>query len=801
MKNLFLMRHGYFKTLPLLFVFIFVIGFTTARAVTIFGATTANQLVRFDSATPGTLTTVGPITGLRDSENIVGIDFRPATGQLFAIGDKSGLYTINKSNGAATLVASLSPALSGAAFGIDFNPTVDRIRIVSNSGQNLRVNPTNGAVTVDGVLNPGTPNVTAAAYTNSFSGSTTTTLFDIDTGSDTLFTQNPPNAGTLVAVGPLGVNATDVNGFDISAADNTAYAALTVAAVTRLYTINTVTGAATAGGLIGTGLTAIRGISVDAGSAAQNLSVYGLTTTNQLVRFNSSRPNTILSTVAITGLQGQENLLGIDFRPATGQLFGLGGSNRIYTINPATGAATQVGAMGLFTLNGSDFGFDFNPLPDRIRVVSDTEQNLRLNPNDGTLSATDGPLAYAVGDPNGGQNPNVVAAAYINSFAGATATTLYDIDSNLDILVTQNPPNSGTLNTVGPLGVNTTSTVGFDAAPGNNTALAAFQLTGDTASKLYSINLTTGAASFIGPIGTAVPLRGIAIGPGSSASTTIDFDGDGRTDYAVFRPSIGNWFINRSSNNSSYNVPFGLAGVDILTPGDYDGDGKTDIAVWRSTEGMFYVLRSLDNQTQYYRFGISGDEPVARDYDGDGKTDFAVVRRAGGQLIWYIANSSNGSFRTEQFGLGTDIAIPGDYDGDGRFDLAVRRGTGSQQAVFYLQQSQAGLSVIPWGLGGDIVVTGDYDGDGRTDLTALRQGTPYVWYILNSSNGGFTGVQFGTKPHLAAQGDYDGDGKTDIAVWDPQAGVFYTLRSTTGATVTARFGQNGDEPVANFDSH
>jgi hypothetical protein len=131
-----------------------------------------------------------------------------------------------------------------------------------------------------------------------------------------------------------------------------------------------------------------------------------------------------MSTVAITGLGAGETILGMDFRPATGQLYALGSTSRIYIINLTTGVATQVGTDGAFTLNGTKFGFDFNPVPDRIRVISNTEQSLRLNPNDGTLTASDIPLAYEPADPNAGTNPTAGAAAYTNSFAGATSTTL-----------------------------------------------------------------------------------------------------------------------------------------------------------------------------------------------------------------------------------------------------------------------------------------------------------------------------------------------------------------------------------------
>src|SRR5215204_431048 len=115
----------------------------------------------------------------------------------------------------------------------------------------------------------------------------------------------------------------------------------------------------------------------------------GLTTTNQLVFFDTENPGSPLRIAPVTGLQLGEDLLGIDVRPATGQLYGLGSTSRLYTIDQTTGVATQVGAAGAFLLSGADFGFDFNPVPDRIRVVSDADQNLRLNPNDGSVTALD----------------------------------------------------------------------------------------------------------------------------------------------------------------------------------------------------------------------------------------------------------------------------------------------------------------------------------------------------------------------------------------------------------------------------
>lgn len=241
---------------------------------------------------------------------------------------------------------------------------------------------------------------------------------------------------------------------------------------------------------------------------------YGLTTGNNLVTFDTATPGTINSALPITGLLGGDNLLGIDFRPATGQLYGLGSGSRLYTINLGTGAATQIGTNGAFTITAAGFGFDFNPVPDRIRVIGNNGQDLRLNPVTGGLAATDGTIAYAVGDANFGATPNIAGSAYINNFAGATNTTLYNIDSNLRILTIQNPPNSGTNNTVGSLtvGFSLSDNLGFDISGLSGQAFASLASPSDTNSSLYSINLATGVATPVGVIGGAL-LRDISLAP------------------------------------------------------------------------------------------------------------------------------------------------------------------------------------------------------------------------------------------------------------------------------------------------
>ena len=214
-----------------------------------YAVTALNTLLIFNPNDPSIVVTKA-ITGLSSGETVMGIDFRPLNGQLYALGSTSRLYTINASSGLATAVGSslFSTALSGTDFGFDFNPFADRVRIISNTGQNLRVNPATGAVTVDGALNPLTTGISAAAYTNNFAGTLATMLLDIDVNTDKLYQQNPPNSGTLVEIGNLGVNADAATGFDIGGATGTAYAILTSGGATNLYEINTTSGAASVKG-------------------------------------------------------------------------------------------------------------------------------------------------------------------------------------------------------------------------------------------------------------------------------------------------------------------------------------------------------------------------------------------------------------------------------------------------------------------------------------------------------------------------------------------------------------------------
>ncbi len=811
--------HSYLVASILLGLFFFVGAATQVKAIQAYGVTAEGLFVRFDTDAPNIVTVVRTsVGGLQSGERILGIDFRPANGQLYAVSSLSRIYTINITTGVATPVGFLSVPLNSATnVGFDFNPTVDRIRIVTDNEQNLRVNPNDGSSVNDGTLafatgdtNAGrNPNIVGSAYTNSFAGAVSTALYGIDSNLDILVRQDPANDGRLLTVGPLGFNTTERVGFDIDARTGTAFATLTVGTSPALVSISLSTGTATFRGNIDANITSFALVPSTV-VQVPNFSGYALTLNQQLIQFNSTNPNVGVRTVPITGLLAGQTLRGIDFRPATGQLFGFGSTGTIgslYTINPRTGVATFIGNVNADS-TGNDFGFDFNPTVDRIRIVNEQEKNLRVNPNDATVTQ-DGTLVYAAGDPNFGRDPYITAAAYTNSFQGATTTALYDIDANQDTLVQQDPANAGTLRTVGNLGFDITRYAGFDIASGNR-GFVALQANGSTNSGFYTINLMTGALGFVGTFGTSSPVISLAFVSGATATNRLDFDGDARADYALFRPSTGQYLIRNSANGTTRTVTFGQASTDIQTPGDYDGDGLTDIAVYRRDNSTFYVLRSSDNTGNelQVQFGQRGDEPVARDYDGDGRTDFAVVRRTGGNLVWFIMNSTNGNVRQEQFGLASDFVAPGDYDGDGRFDLAVYRGDSNGLGFFIYKESSTGnVKTVRFGLASDLVVPGDYDGDGKTDFALVREGNPFTWFILRSSDLGVTIIQFGQKPQFEVQNDYDGDGRTDIATYDPRTSQFFVLRSTgrstdaDGGITTVNFGQSGDYPIANYDVH
>ena len=263
-----------------------------------------------------------------------------------------------------------------------------------------------------------------------------------------------------------------------------------------------------------------------------------------------------------------------------------------------------------------------------------------------------------------------------------------------------------------------------------------------------------------------------------------DFDGDGKTDISVFRPSSGNWYIMRSRDNAVTAQNFGLS-TDSLAPADFDGDGKTDIAVFRS--GAWYIMRSRDGFAAI-QFGQAGDIAQPGDYDGDGIADVAVYRSSTG--VWYLQRSRDG-LAVIQFGSTTDRAVAADYDGDGRTDVAVYR-----DGIWYVLKSTAGFYAVQFGLSSDIPVMGDYSGDNKADVAVFRPSTG-EWYVLRSENNSVYSIPFGTDGDVPAAGDYDGDGRFDTAVFRPSTSTWYMQRSASGLSIQG-FGAPGDISVPGY---
>lgn len=269
-------------------------------------------------------------------------------------------------------------------------------------------------------------------------------------------------------------------------------------------------------------------------------------------------------------------------------------------------------------------------------------------------------------------------------------------------------------------------------------------------------------------------------------NSAFDYDGDGKADISVFRPSNGGWYRVNSSNNSFSGLNFGLLN-DIITPADFDGDGKTDIAVFR--KGFWYRINSSTNQFVATHFGQAGDVPVAGDFDGDGRADIAVYRPSNG--FWYRINSSNEQFFALQFGTIEDKPQVADFDGDGKSDIAVYRP--SNGGWYRINSSNNSFFGANFGIAEDIPTAADYDADGKADISVFRPSAG-AWYRLNSSNNQFFGQQFGISEDKPVAADYDGDGKTDIAVFRPSAGSWYIHRSGSGF-FAQQFGTNGDIPT------
>lgn len=275
--------------------------------------------------------------------------------------------------------------------------------------------------------------------------------------------------------------------------------------------------------------------------------------------------------------------------------------------------------------------------------------------------------------------------------------------------------------------------------------------------------------------------------------TPSDFDGDGKTDVAMFRPTTHQWWLRRSTLGN-LTTQFGGT-TDAITPADFDGDGLTDLAVWRESALAFFIFESSTSTVRTEDFGLPGDNPkVVADWDGDGKADPAVFRPGGGVPTFFFRgslNNSNGSITYIQWGSSTDKPVVGDFDGDGKADAAVFK----QDGNWWIRRSSNGTVLIQnWGVAADRPLNGDFDGDGKSDFAVFKPDGS--WWIMQSSNGQPRVQPFGLATDVLTPGDYDGDSKTDIAIFRPSNGQTWILSSSSGIASNFTFGTTGDIPAA-----
>jgi hypothetical protein len=297
----------------------------------------------------------------------------------------------------------------------------------------------------------------------------------------------------------------------------------------------------------------------------------------------------------------------------------------------------------------------------------------------------------------------------------------------------------------------------------------------------------TGTSGFGNPVAQAVVIQIKTYL--RNGGTFGDLNNDGKAEISVYRSSNGVWHSLDSFDNSYTPFQWGIA-TDKLAPADYDGDGRTDRAVFR--DGTWYIYQSSNNQIRTVQWGTANDLPRPGDFNGDGFADITVFRPSTG--VWYILYSNpiqpgNITFNITQFGANGDKPVLGDFDGDGKTDIAVFRPT---TGVWYiLQSSNAQARIVSFGVNGDVPVVGDYDADGKADIAVYRTG---VWWALRSADNSVLSVQFGIATDRPVPGDYDNDGKNDLAVYRDGVWYIYSVGNNTVSFFT--FGISTDTPIA-----
>ncbi len=508
--------------------------------------------------------------------------------------------------------------------------------------------------------------------------------------------------------------------------------------------------------------------------AAQAQTIVGVTDNDSLITFSATAPGTIISKTYLSGISVGQAIQGLDYRPATGELYALGynlntGVSQLYTINVAAGMATPVGAAITLALgNGGSIGFDFNPTVDRIRVVGANRSNYRLNPITGGIAATDINLQYALTDINVLSTPSVGAVAYTNSFPGLTTTSLYDYDESLNILALQNPPNNGTLNTIGSSGIAINSAlrtvdmdIWFNPATKSNTAYLVANTGSSSIDNLYTINLATGTATPVGSIGLGV--KEIAVQPATFTPGPLT----GRLIYALAGPRL---LVSFDSNN-----PEQLRSLNAITGVDSQ---QTLVGMdFRPADGLLYALGYTGGLYNTYRIytintatGVaipisSGNDTMALGNTFEIGFDFnPTVDR-----IRVVSALTRASYRLNP-NNGLVVAT----------DSSLQWTTGDANAGRTVRVST-------------VAYTKSYPGSTTTTLSGINDSGAIFVTINPPNNGRLNTVAssiFGASASLFGTTDldffYDSTSSTDIGYLAANSGtsaldILYTLNPTTGA--------------------
>ncbi len=509
---------------------------SAANAEEILGVREDGALVTFDSASPGTLRNVRPVTGLVDGELLVGVDFRPSDGSLYAVGNTSRLYRIQAETGVAVSISSIpfTPNLEGTDFGVTFELSGDAIRVTSDTGQNLVLNAATGATTaIDsrlvyaaGDVSAGqTAGIVACAW--AFSDLDGNVLYGIDLARGRLVKIDTPSTGSCLTVGSLGVSGLVTGGYtslDASPDTGRVFAVLDAMndTVSRAYSVSLTTGVASTLGTAVPELLRAAAVVPASPPAPPGTRLAGLVAPADVVSFTTDVPGRILRAVHLRGLPPGDSFLAISTRPSTGVLYGLTRTG-LWDLDLSGGTAELVGTgLGRTLAAATPVGCDFDPATGRLRVVSGSDVNFTVDPATGLATADDSPLAFDAGDPHAGDVPSVRAIAYTGRALPGNPSKCYALETNDVLLARLGRPASapdeardGTLFSVGPLSID-----GVTLLPPNQTLTItgdrtgyASLATGPVTSSLFHVDLTGGKAKFVGGIAATGLVRALTAEP------------------------------------------------------------------------------------------------------------------------------------------------------------------------------------------------------------------------------------------------------------------------------------------------